>query len=266
MKITTLASGSKGNCTLVETDSAKILIDAGISLQELESKLSYLGVNPKDISGIIVTHEHSDHIKSVGPFSRKYNCPIYASSEEWPILLHKIGNIEQENKKGFVQSEFMINDLGVRSFKLSHDSSSCYGYSFFADNAKFSIATDLGYAPQEVVNNLKDSTVVILEANHDERMLLNNPKYPLILKKRILSNQGHLSNNATSNVIASLVGGNLQQVILAHLSEENNSPTIAYGTIKRQLLQRGIEEGKHVFIDVASQYEIGHTFEIKKKK
>lgn len=265
MKITALASGSKGNCTLVETDKAKVLIDAGISLQEIEQKLAILNVNPKEINGILITHEHIDHIKSAGAFSRKYNCPIYANHEEWPILLQKLGNLQPENKKSFIQSEFIINDMGVRSFELSHDSFSCFGYSIFEGDKKFSIATDLGFAPLKVIENLKGSSLIMLEANHDENLLLNNPKYSLTLKKRILSNKGHLSNTLCSNVIANLVGGNLQQVVLSHLSEENNSPSLAYGTIKQQLLEKGIEEGKHVFIDVATQHEIGHTFHLKAK-
>lgn len=266
MKITTLASGSKGNCTLVETDKTCLLIDCGIALQEVEDKLKLLGVNPSRIEGIIVTHEHSDHIKSVGAFSRKYNCKIYANYNEWSILLKKLGNVEQNNVRSFITDDFIINDVGIKSFQLSHDSQTCFGYSFYNDGNKFSIATDLGFAPKNVVENLKDSSLIILEANHDEKMLLNNPKYPLILKKRILSNKGHLSNNASADVISSLVGGNLQQVVLAHLSEENNSPSLAYGSIKNNLLKKGIEEGKHVFIDVASQYETGHTFELKSNK
>ena len=135
MKITTLASGSKGNCTLVETEKTKILIDAGISLAEIEKKLEILKVNPFDIQGIIITHEHSDHIKSVGAFSRKYNSLVFANHEEWPVLLHKIGNINSENKRSFVESEFIINDLGVRSFELSHDSNKLF-ITFFGAHPK----------------------------------------------------------------------------------------------------------------------------------
>ena len=266
MKITTLASGSKGNCTLVQTDKTNILIDAGISLQEIENKLNYLGVDPHSISGILVTHEHGDHIKSVGAFSRKYNAKIYASSDEWGVLLNKIGKVDVENRMSFVQNEFILNDIGVRAFELSHDSHTCYGYSIFNNGNKFSIATDLGYAPKNVITNLAGSELIVLEANHDEKMLLNNPNYSISLKKRILSNSGHLNNNATSEVIEKLLNYNLKQVVLGHLSEENNTPALAYSQIKSNLASHGIEEGKHIFIDVSTQHDIGHTFVLKDKK
>ena len=265
MKITTLASGSKGNCTLVQTDKTNILIDAGITLQEIEAKLQFLGVDPKSISGILVTHEHGDHIKSVGAFSRKYGTKIYANYEEWAVLLSKIGKVNVENRMSFVQNEFMLNDIGVRAFELSHDSHTCFGYSIYNNGNKFSIATDLGYAPQSVINNLANSELIVLEANHDEKMLINNPKYSVSLKKRILSNSGHLNNNATSDVIEKLMNSNLKQVILGHLSEENNTPSLAYTQVKSNLARHGIEEGKNIFIDVSTQHEIGHTVELKNK-
>ena len=264
MEITNLASGSKGNCTLVDSGKTKILIDAGIPMSEIETKLAMLHVNPFDIEGIIITHEHSDHIKSAGAFCRKYNCKIFANSEEWPILLKKIGEVPLENKKSFIQNEFYIGDTFVKGFELSHDSNSCFGYTFSCEDGKFSIATDLGFAPKSVIENLKDSSLVFLEANHDENLLLNNPKYPLILKKRILSNKGHLSNISCANAILDLMGGNLQQVVLSHLSEENNNPLLAYNTVKEELSKHGVVEGKHIFIDVASQHNIGNTFKIKK--
>lgn len=266
MKITTLASGSKGNCTLIETDKTKLLIDAGLTLAEIENRLKLVRVNPCEINGILVTHEHGDHIKGVGAFSRKYNCPVYANHEEWGVLLSKLGKIDVANRMSFVQNEFIINDVGIRAFPVSHDSTTCFGYSIFNGGNKFSIATDLGYAPEQVINNLKNSQMIVLEANHDEKMLINNPNYPLSLKKRILSNSGHLNNNATSSIIEQLAGYNLNQVVLGHLSEENNSPNLAFNSVTINLEKCGIVEGKHLFIDVATQNQVGHTFELPDKK
>lgn len=263
MKIVTLASGSKGNCTLLQTDRVKILIDAGINLAEIEDKLRILDVNPKDIAGILVTHEHSDHIKGLGPFARKYGSYVFAHSAEWKILEEKIGRIDIRQKKEFVSSSFFIEDLTVNSFQLSHDCNLCLGYSFFNQGNKISIATDLGIVTPSVIENLKDSLLIILEANHDEKLLLNNTNYSSVLKQRILSNRGHLSNLATATAIANIMNSNLKQIVLAHLSEENNSPELAYKTIKQELLKYGIVEGENLFIDVSTQHEIGSVFDIK---
>ena len=261
MKIVNLGSGSKGNCTLVAANNTIILIDAGLPITEIEAKLITLGVNPSKINGILITHEHSDHIKSVEKLSKKYHIPVYAHMLEWQCLNSKM-NILPTLQKAFDDSDFYVEDMTVSSFKLSHDANLCLGYSVLCAGAKFSIATDLGICPQSVVEKLKGSDVVLLEANHDENLLANNQKYPVVLKKRILSNKGHLSNIASAKVISQLVGGT-SQIILGHLSEENNAPSLAYSTIKAFLAEMGIEEGKHIFIDVASQHNMSNIFEIK---
>lgn len=264
MKIVTLSSGSKGNCTLVFTDNTKILIDNGLTVAEAESKLATIGVSPHDIQAILITHEHRDHIKGIEKFSQKYNSKIYAHINEWPALEQKFKTLPTENKIAFDANNFEIGDLQITNFELSHDANMCVGYSVKADGAKISIATDLGICPEDVIENLQGSDLVILEANHDEAILSNNPKYPWILKKRILSNKGHLSNKACAEVISRLVGGT-SQIVLGHLSEENNSPSLAYKQVKTFLAQKGIIEGENIFIDVATQNKIGHIFDIKKK-
>ena len=263
MKIVNLGSGSKGNCTLIKNEETNILIDAGLPITEIETKLLYLGVEPGDIDGILITHEHIDHIKSVERLSKKYHIPIYAHILEWQCLNKKI-QILPQLQKYFDDNDFYIGEMTISSFKLSHDANLCLGYSVFCKGGKFSIATDLGICPKNVVEKLKGSNVVLLEANHDEKLLLNNEKYPIALKTRILSSKGHLSNTASAEVILQLVGGTTQ-IILGHLSEENNAPSLAYSTIKAYLAERGVEEGKHIFIDVASQHEISNIFEIKEK-
>ncbi len=264
MRIITLASGSKGNCTLVETDKLKILIDAGLCLRELENRLRLAGVNPQDINAIFISHEHSDHIKGVASFSKKYGTKIIANINEWHILEQKLLGVNDKNKIYFENNNFKIADLEVDAFSLSHDSNSCYGYSFTNDGNKMSIATDLGFCPKSVIDNLKGSRLLILEANHDVGTLNNNPNYPMYLKKRILSNKGHLNNTASSEVIKQLVGCGLEQVVLAHLSEENNSPSLAFNSVKQELSKSGIIEGTHLFIDVASQTQNGNNFNLKK--
>lgn len=264
MKIVNLGSGSKGNCTLVANEGNVILIDAGLPIQEIEIKLNTLGVSPNYINGILVTHEHSDHIKSIGKFSKKYHVPVFAHIKEWGVLSTKASDIPANLRYAFDEKDFYIGCFTISNFEVSHDANMCVGYSVFSNGAKFSIATDLGICPQKIIDKLKGSQLVLLEANHDENLLLNNQKYPLILKKRILSNKGHLSNKQSAEVICQLVGGT-NQVILGHLSEENNSPSLAYNTIKSILAERGIEEGKHIFIDIAYQHQMSNIFEIKQK-
>lgn len=266
MKVITLASGSKGNCTYIQTDKVKVLVDAGVNLGEIENKLNMLDVNPKDISCIFVTHEHSDHIKSVGAFARKNGSMVIANEKEWEVLEDKLGKLKTTQKVSYSSPAFMVEDLKVRAYKLSHDSYTCFGYSFSNNQNKIAIATDLGYAPTNVVDELKGSDLVILEANHDEKLLLNNPKYSISLKKRILSKKGHLSNVTSSNVISQLVGTGTKQIVLAHLSEENNTPTLAYNTVKNELYKNGIIEGEHIFIDVSTQHEMGNLFNLKNKE
>ena len=262
MKIVNLGSGSKGNCTAVYTDSTTILIDAGLPLNEIELKLKVIGIKISKIDAILITHEHSDHIKSVGRLSTKYNIPIYTHILEANCLLSKDKNVLPKLLRTFDDNDFYIKDLTISNFKLSHDANLCVGYSIYSNGAKFSILTDLGYCPKTIIEKIKNSNVVLLEANHDEKLLLNNPKYPMVLKKRILSNKGHLSNTACAEVISQLVGGT-SQIILGHLSEENNSPSFAYSAIKTFLAEKGIIEGKNIFIDVAYQNKISNIFEIK---
>ncbi len=263
MKIVNLGSGSKGNCTLVAGNNFCIMIDAGLPIKEIEEKLDSLNVSPTQIRGILITHEHSDHIKSVGKLSKKYHIPVYAHISEWPVLETKIADVPFNLRNGF-ENSFYIENMQISTFKLSHDANLCLGYTINIDGEKFSIATDLGYCPNSVVEKLKGSQVVLIEANHDENILSNNPHYPLILKKRILSNKGHLSNTQSANVILQLVGGT-NQIILGHLSEENNTPELAYNTICSILSKNGIEEGKHIFIDIANQHKMSNIYEIKKK-
>lgn len=263
MKVITLASGSKGNCILIATDTTKILVDQGLTLIDVETRLKAINVDPSEIYAIVVTHEHSDHIKGVGTFARKYGCYVVANQTEWEVLDKKLGKLDEIQKIKYNSSNFYLKDLTVCAFRLSHDAHTCFGYSFYNQGYKISIATDFGVPSKQILDNLKDSNVLILEANHDENLLLNNPKYSSMLKQRILSSKGHISNKTCAHIIGEIFSTNLKQVILAHLSEENNTPQLAYDTVKSELLKYGIVEGKHIYVDVAMQHSIGHLFDLK---
>ena len=263
MRVCTLASSSKGNSTLIYTVSGAILVDIGITLAEIEKKLAKLRIEPEKISAVLITHEHSDHIKGVGAFSRKYNTKIYCHIDAATTLRSKLGKLKDENFVCFSDFPFEINEFKIQAFKIPHDVPCCVGYNIFWNERKVSILTDLGYADENIVSYLYNSKIVILESNHDEKKLLNNPKYSFMLKQRILGKQGHLSNIACAKVICDLAMNNVTQVLLAHLSEENNTPQLSYNTVCEYLLACGIEPGVNIKIDVAGANTIGPIFHIK---
>lgn len=263
MRVCTLASSSKGNCVLIFTKKTKILIDCGITLSELTTKLSMLDILPSEISAVLITHDHSDHIKGIGPLARKYNIPIYCHQDAYDNLVKKLGrlNLNLIFQFGFVP--FQIGEFEINSFQVPHDAPFCVGYSITNDDKKISIMTDIGTPTEDIIKNLYNSRIVILEANHDETMLLNNPNYSAFLKQRILSNHGHLSNTTSAKIIAKLCQNNVKQILLAHLSEENNTPELCFNTICNYLEKSGIKVGENIFIDIAHPRNISTVFHLK---
>lgn len=261
MRTVNLSSGSKGNSTYVESLEAKILIDDGLSYQNIKSRLTQIGVEPSDIDAILLTHEHVDHIGGILSFLKKNKntkvyIPAFVKNYEIPSILALPSN----QIEWYKTSDFFIKDVTVSSFLLPHDSKFCVGYSLYFSAIKVSIATDLGFMSNETLHYLEGSNILYLESNHDENLLIKNPKYPAKTKKRILSNLGHLSNISSGNAISKLVKTGVLQVVLSHLSEENNSPMLAYSTVKKILSDNGIIEGKHVCVDVAYQHKVGTIF------
>ncbi len=262
MRVCCLASGSGGNLTYIESDNTKILIDCGLTLCEVEKRLNQIDVSPSEISAILITHEHKDHIAGVSAFVKKYGTKVFAHVEGWPAIDCKT-KINDKYKVAFYDNDFYIEDLTVCPFRLSHDSLFCVGYVIYNCGNKVSIATDTGYLPEAAKDCMAKSDLIIIESNHDEQMLLSNPTYTIYLKKRILSKKGHLSNNACASAIYDLVHMGTKQFVLAHLSEKNNTPLIAYTSVCEGLKSRGVIEGKHLFIDVAFQDKVGTMFVIK---
>lgn len=263
MRICVLGSGSKGNATFVETENTKILIDAGLSNKELEARLSLINVNPNDINAILVTHEHSDHIKGIGQFAKKHNVKIFANRKSWDFIANKFEFLKPEQQIEFSGKDFCINDLNIQTFDVDHDSISCVGFSVIEGNKMFSIATDLGHVTPEIVNRLKNSDFVVLESNHDVEMLKQNPNYTPALKQRILSNFGHISNDTCASTILKMLGCKTRGVVLGHLSEHNNTPEKALGAINLKLYQNRIAKEEMFFVDVASQTRPTNIFKIK---
>lgn len=250
MKVINLSSGSEGNLTYIETDKAKILVDMGLSCKEVENRLTLLGVSGRDIDAIVVTHEHVDHTKGINVFSKKYDVPVYAHDEVWPGLADKLNKVSESNRKIFTDS-FVIKDLLIEPVELPHDVK-CFGFSFIENDKKISILTDLGHITEKIFEAVKGCTLIYLEANHDINLLKNCEKYPLALKMRIAGPEGHLSNDATADFIERLVRTGTKQIVLSHLSKENNSPDLAYTYITEKLADRGLIEGEMFKIDVAT--------------
>ncbi|MHC1719409.1 MAG: MBL fold metallo-hydrolase [Clostridiaceae bacterium] len=246
-----LYSGSSGNSIFVSSGKTRLLIDAGLPGKSIENALGQIGHTAADIDGIFVTHEHIDHTKGVGVLSRKYDIPIYANASTWDAIKGSIGKIKEHNIKIF-EGAVSINDMEVNGFSISHDAVCPTGYSISAGKKKACIATDLGFFSEEVKANIEDADIVLLESNHDVEMLKFGP-YPYVLKRRILSNIGHLSNNDCGEAIVSIMNHKFKNIILGHLSKTNNYPELAYQTVVNILWDNGIDTDKELSIGMAKR-------------
>ena len=228
-----LASGSRGNAIFVSSGSTSILIDAGLSGIEIERRFKSKELSLKDLDAILVSHEHADHIQGVGVLSRRFNLPVYISSKTQQAAFSQLGNVGAV-KNFACGTTFQINDLAVHPFSISHDAEDPVGFTVNQNGTTIGIATDLGIATAMVKEHLKGCGLLILEANHDEDMLINGP-YPWSVKQRIKSRTGHLSNAASKNLLKEIQHDRLKHVILAHLSETNNTPQKAVNDVGRAL-------------------------------
>ncbi len=256
VKFCPLASGSSGNSVYIATENTHILIDAGLSGKSIENGLKSVGSTSSLIDAIFVTHEHSDHIAGIGVLSRKHNIPIYATEKTWKQIdkIRNIGIIGEHNKKTvYIQENCIINDIIINPFPIPHDSAAPVGYCIFAQNAKLSVATDIGHVTECIKESIVDSDAILIEANHDVDMLING-RYPEHLKKRVLGQNGHLSNVCSGRLIAEIMSNRLRYVFLGHLSEENNDPAVAYETVSSILAANKINIEKHVSLMLAQRF------------
>lgn len=251
MKVCVLASGSKGNCTYIETKEHKILIDIGVSLSYVTEKLDEINVMPNEIDMVFVTHTHQDHTKSLYSFKKRYNPDIYMTD-----LMNQELKIELDHKIPKVITSF--NGLKVYSFKTSHDRLESNGYIFEEDGKSVVYITDTGYINKKYNDLLRNRTLYIFESNHDVTMLLNGKKQ-YHTKMRVLGDNGHLSNVDAANYLASFVGEDTEKIILAHLSEDDNSPEIALENLSDTFKEKGIDLDN---IEVASQWERTDLIEV----
>jgi phosphoribosyl 1,2-cyclic phosphodiesterase len=243
VSVSLLASGSRANCTMVASSTTRILVDAGLSCRETFKRVRALGERPEDISGILITHEHSDHVAGLQRLASKLNVPVFLTSpthHAWTRSMRdEEGKIAELPKLERFSSgcRFQIGDIEITPFTIPHDATDPVGFTFRTEGVKIGYATDLGYMPVSVRDHLRGCDVLVMESNHDVEMLRGGP-YPWSVKQRVMSRVGHLSNDALAEFFTNDYDGRAAYVILAHLSEQNNHPEIARAAAESALRGR----------------------------
>ena len=237
-----LYSGSSGNSLLVQSDNTNILVDAGVSCKKIESALEDLKVSPRSLDGILITHEHTDHVQGLGTFAKKFNVPVFVNQETLDSMPKQKDKIPEDIINLFKVSDyFEINDLKINPFEIPHDAANPCGFNIFNIDKKISIATDIGIMTKEILKSLENSSFLLLESNYDPEVLRCSP-YPYPLKKRIASSTGHLSNSMAGKTISYLLHSGLKTAMLGHLSKHSNFPELAYKTVVEELISNNYNE------------------------
>ncbi len=238
-QVAVLASGSKGNATVMRCEAGMVLVDAGISCRRIVQGMQKLGLRPDNLDGVFITHEHIDHVKGLETFTKKYPVPIYASAGTWRGIKQTLPRLDLQLCNRYIfapQTELTLGGLQVRSFSVSHDAQEPAGYSFRCKGHTFSYVTDTGYVSDIVKRELDGAEVLVIETNHDP-ILLKNGSYPPVLQKRILGTRGHLANETAGRLLTTMKALP-RQVFLAHLSQENNTPDLALSTVQGIVTQQ----------------------------
>ncbi len=253
-----LGSGSGGNCTLIETGKTAILVDAGMSCRQITQRLAGVGRPLHEIAGILVTHEHSDHIRALPVLCKGHPIPVFANRFTAEAVAHDShGNFSWRLFE--TGHHFDIGDLTIESFSIPHDAQDPVGFVIHNCNASVGFVTDLGYATRLVADRIRSLDALVLEANHDVKMLQDNPDRPWATKQRILSRHGHLSNEDAAKLAGETVTSRLRHLVLAHLSRDCNRPELAHKTIAGKLHHVG---ATHIYVTVSSQHEPTATLRV----
>ncbi|MDO5037741.1 MAG: MBL fold metallo-hydrolase [Tissierellia bacterium] len=260
MKFCSLASGSSGNSQYIETDQARILVDGGLSGKAIEKNLEAIGVDPASLDAILVTHEHTDHVKGVGVLARRFDLEVFANENTWLAMEKTVKTIPKAQV--FSQEEaFSYRDLDILPISTYHDCVRGTAYVLRQGARKISLLTDTGQVTKKILTAMAGSDLYYIEANHDRTMLAQGP-YPRALKNRIASKWGHLSNDHTAEVLSRLLEKRQEHVVLGHLSRDNNLPRVATRTIREGLAKNKILEGIDFSLEVAKPLAASRCIEI----
>ena len=250
LNFSVLASGSTGNALYIESEKQRLLVDCGLSGKKMEGLFEKIECRPDRLDGILVTHEHSDHIKGLGVFARRYNLPIYANAKTWKAMEGSIGKIPNDQKFHFeMDTAKTFGDIEVETFGVSHDAAEPMFYTFHHEGKKLALATDLGYVSDRIKGVIQDADMYIFEANHDIEMLMMG-RYPWNVKRRILGDLGHISNEDSAAALIEMISNRTKRIYLAHLSQDNNMKDLALLSVKQTLEQNGLNLERDLTIHV----------------
>lgn len=257
-----LRSGSSGNCTLIRNQENRVIVDCGINGKNFNNSLAEIGETPANIDGIVITHEHSDHVSGLGVILRRYKIPVYLTEKTFNAILPRLGKFEESLIHIIVpEGEFMIKDQQIKSFLVPHDAPETLAYRFLTASGDISVCTDIGIVKESTLTQIEQSRLIFLESNYDLEMLTNGP-YPYYLKERIKNGGGHLSNGQCSDTLCHLVDSGTEQITLAHLSQENNLPALAELTSVQALEEIEARKDKDYLIQVAKRYQVSNWMQI----
>ena len=261
VKVCALRSGSSGNAIFVSDGQTRLLIDAGVSLKDIEIALQEVGESASRLDGILVTHEHTDHSRSVGSLMRRYQLPLYANQKTIAAMRPALGKIRDDLVRPFVSNQlFTIGDLAVAGFRTAHDAAESVAFRIDTRLGAVSVCTDLGWPDPILLSQLAGSRLVLVEANYDPVMLQAGP-YPRLTKQRIASDWGHLSNQDSARAILQLIEQGTEHFVLAHISQENNYPQLALQTVQDQLQAQEALIGRDLTVGVARRYAVSTPVE-----
>ena len=249
VSLTILGSGSSGNCAYLESGETRILIDAGFSLRQIRLRLAAIGRAPEALTGILITHEHSDHVQGLPALTEKLGIPVYCNRPTRDAIEYQL-KVKLNSHLFTTGTGFAIGDIGIESFSVPHDAQEPVGYLLRTERGNVGFVTDLGHATRLVIERVRAANVLVLEANHDIKMLQDCPHRPWSLKQRILGRHGHLSNEAAAEVSDQIMSPGLRHLYLAHLSRQCNRPELAQRVVSSRLRQIG---AVHVRLELTSQ-------------
>jgi phosphoribosyl 1,2-cyclic phosphodiesterase len=251
VRLTILGSGSSGNCAYVETDETRVLIDAGFSLRQIRQRLASIGRAPENLTGILITHEHADHIHGLSVMAEKLRLPVYCNRATREAIERQLA-IRLDCRLFATGASFEVGDIAVETFTIPHDAQDPVGFLLRTSEGTIGFLTDLGHATKLVLQRVRAANVLVLESNHDVKMLQDCPHRPWSLKQRILSRHGHLSNEAAAEAAEAIMSADLRHLYLAHLSRQCNRPELAFRVMTEQMQKIG---AAHLRVELTSQTE-----------